>query len=69
MDQVPLPIVISLDDNCDTKGSYGTVRFSQLGAGSEKRFFIRLCFCQRVIHPDIVVMFWGTGRIIADFDK
>ena len=36
VDQVPLPLVIGLDDNWDTKGSHGPVFSSQSGAGSEK---------------------------------
>ena len=38
VDQVPLPLVIGLDDNWDTKGSHGPVCFSQPGAGSGKTF-------------------------------
>ena len=70
MDQVPLPVVIGLDETWDTKGGHGPVRFSQTGAGSEKSFYsIKLCFYQHGIQPNITVIFWETGSGILDFDK
>ena len=39
VDQVPPPLVIGLDENWDKKVSHGHVRFSQIGAGSDKHFF------------------------------
>ena len=38
MDQVPLPIVIGIDETWEKKGSHGTVCFSHPGAGYEKVF-------------------------------
>ena len=67
---MPLPLVIGLDDNRGTKGSHGPMCFSQPGAGSEKKcLFVKLCFCQRGIQPNITVIFWGTVRGIVDLDK
>ena len=70
MDQVPPPLVICLDYNWYTEVSHGPVCFSHPGAGSgEKKCNIKLCFCHRGIQPNIAVIFWGTGRSIANFDK
>ena len=64
------PFVTGFGDTWDTKGSHGPVCFSQPGAGSGKRVCsIKLCFCQRVIQPNITVIFGGTGRGIVDFYK
>ena len=44
--------------------------FPQTGAGSEKSVcYIKICFCQRVIQPNIKLIFWLKGRGIVDFDK
>ena len=70
MDQVPPPLVIFIDDTRDKKGRHGPVCFSHPCAGSrEKKGSTKVCFCQRVTQPKIAVMFRGTGRSIADFDK
>ena len=34
-----------------------------------KKNSIKLCFRQSGIQQNIEVIFWGTGRSIADFDK
>ena len=36
MDQVPLPLVIGIDDNWDKKGRHGNELVSQPGAGFDK---------------------------------
>ena len=69
MDQVPLPIVIVLDDTWDTRGSHGPVCYSQPGDGSENIFSVKLLFFQRGIKPNFAVNFGGTVRVIVDFDK
>ena len=70
MDQVPIPLVIGLDDNWDKKVSHGPVCFSHPGAGSGKSVCsIKLCFCQHGIQQNITVIFWVTGRGIVDFYK
>ena len=38
MDQVPLPLIIVIDETWDTKGSHEPLYFSHPGAGSEKGF-------------------------------
>ena len=70
VEQVPHPLVIFLDDTWDTKGIHVPVCFPLLGAGSGgEKSFIRICFRQRLIQENIAVIFQGTGRSIADFDK
>ena len=70
MDQVLPPFVIFLDYTWDKKGIRGPVCFPPPGAGSgEKKCNIKLCFFHRGIQPNIAVVFWGTGRSIANFDK
>ena len=69
MDQVPLPLVIGLDDTWYKKASHGPVCFSQQGAGSKFFCSIKLCFYQGGIQKYITVVFGGTGRGIADFGK
>ena len=62
--------MIGLDETWDTKGSHGLVCFSQTGAGSENNVCsIKLYLYQRVIQPNITVIFGGTGIIILDSDK
>ena len=62
-------ILIFLDDTWDTKSSHGPVCFSHPSDGSWEKMFHKLFFRQRVIQLNIVVIFWGTGRSIADFYK
>ena len=70
MNQVPPPPVIGLYDTWDTKNSHGPVCFYNPGAGSGKNVCsIKLCICKNGITPNIMVIFWGTGRGIVDFDK
>ena len=70
MDQVPLLIVIGVDENWDTKGSHGHVCFYHPGAGSDTIFCsVKLCLYQHGIQPNITVIIWVTGKGIVDFDK
>ena len=69
MDQVPLPLVIGLGDTWDTKGNHRPVCLTQTVAGSGFFCFVKLCFRQRVIQPNIAVIWQVTVRGIADFDK
>ena len=62
MHQVPLPILIVLDETWDTKCIHVPVCFSQPGAGSEISFSsIKLCFYQSGIKPNIVKRFSAIG--------
>ena len=67
---MPPPIVICLDNTWDTKDSHGPLCFCHPGSGSGKiNCSIKLCFRHREIQPKIAVIFRGTGRNIADYDK
>ena len=62
--------MIHLDKNLYTKGIHVPVHFSHTDAVSEKSCCsVKLCFHQRRIQPNIVVIFQGKGRVIADFYK
>ena len=70
VDQSPLPIMIGLDDTCDTKSSHVPVCVSQTGAGSEKGCCcIKICFRNLRMQPNIVVIFWLKGKMITAFMK
>ena len=70
MEQLPLLLVIGLNDTWDTKVIHGIVCVSHTCSGSNKRFFpVRLCFHQRGIKPSISVKFLGTDKTIIYFDK
>ena len=70
MDQVPLSLVIGLDDTWYTKGSHVSVFFFQPVTGAGKSICsIKFYLCQRRIRPNITVIFWGTERGTLDFDK
>ena len=65
-----LPFVIFLDDTWDKKCIHVPVCFPHPGTGSEKNACsMQICFHQRGIQPKIGVLFQGTCRDIADFDK
>ena len=70
MDQVPPPLLICLDENWDTKGSYRPVCSPHPGAGSGKKTVPLNSASVRVeYNKNIAVIFWGTGRGIEDYDK
>ena len=67
--QVPLPLLVFLDDTWYTKGIHGYMFVYHPGVGYDTLFFIKIFFHHREIQPYIEVIFWVTGNMIVDFDK
>ena len=70
MEQVTYPLVIGIDDTCNTKVIHGPVCVSPFRFWFwQMFFFIQLCFHQCGIQLNIEFIFWVAGKIITHAEK
>ena len=70
IEQVPLPLIISLDYTWDSRLNCGPMWVSQTGFGADKYFFsIQMCFHQQVSQTKISVIFRGNVQQIKYLDN